>query len=332
MLERIFRWIRSIALWLEACRMVVIVAGIIDWLIGDPQSPFHPVACIGYIIAKVEKYVYPLQRSPKEQIVLGGFGTLLVLLIIGNIIMWGEVLLYHGLPLYVRYLVEAFILSFTICPRSLAKAARDVQMALQYRHLQRARYYVSHIVGRDTKQLTAGEIVRATVETVAENTIDGIISPLFFYLLFGIPGAVLYRTVNTLDSMWGYKNERFLYFGRVAARLDDIGNYIPARITFFLLVVVSWVVHLDSKGAWCMGWRDANKHPSPNGGWAEATVAGALHVQLGGYNSYFGKVSFRAYMGDASEMLAPKHITKAIQLMYGSTGIMIAVVALFRIF
>ena len=158
--------------------------------------------------------------------------------------------------------------------------------------------------------------MRATVETVAENTIDGILSPLFFFALGGAPLAACYRAANTLDSMIGYKNDKYLYFGRFAARLDDVLNYIPARIGALLYILMAALLRYDWKGAWRIVRRDASKHPSPNGGYAEAAVAGALGIRLGGYNSYFGKVSFRAYMGDPRHELGPGHIRQAVHLMY----------------
>lgn len=191
-----------------------------------------------------------------------------------------------------------------------------------------ARIKVGQIVGRDTKHLDSPEVTRATVETIAENTVDGIISPLFFFALGGLPLAVVYRAANTLDSMIGYKNDRYLYFGRVAARVDDVLNYIPARLTGLLLIAVAAILGYDAKQAWAIMRRDAKKHPSPNGGYAEATVAGALGIRLGGHNRYFGKDTFREYMGDAGRELEPIHIKQTIRLMYGSSLLAGALTAL----
>ena len=155
---------------------------------------------------------------------------------------------------------------------------------------------------------------------MAENTSDGIIAPLFFYFIGGLPGAAVYKAVNTLDSMMGYKNDRYLYYGRVAARIDDIFNYIPARLTGISFVAAAALGESDSKKAFQIMLRDARKHPSPNGGYAEAPVAGALHIRLGGYNSYFGTTSFRAYMGDDDEPLEAEKIRQAVHLMYTATA------------
>lgn len=175
---------------------------------------------------------------------------------------------------------------------------------------------VGKIVGRDTDHLDSPEVTRATVETIAENTIDGIVSPLFFFAIGGLPLAVVYRAANTLDSMIGYKTDKYIYFGRVAARVDDVLNYIPARICALLFIAAAACLGYDAKGAWRIMRRDASKHPSPNGGYAEATVAGALGIRLGGHNRYFGKDTFREYMGDADHELEPQYIRKAMYLMY----------------
>ena len=185
--------------------------------------------------------------------------------------------------------------------------------------LENARYKVGWIVGRDTENLSPQEVSRAAIETVAENTVDGIISPLFFFLIGGLPLVYLYRAINTMDSMLGYKNDRYLYFGRVAARIDDVANYIPARITGIIFVVSAFVLRLNTTNSWKMLRRDASKHPSPNGGWAEASVAGALEIRLGGYNFYFGRETFRAYMGEPLQEMGPQHIMTCIQMMYTAT-------------
>ena len=226
-------------------------------------------------------------------------------------------------------LIEALILSFMISPRSLAEAGQELHHLLIIGDIEEARRKVGWIVGRDTDKLDEPEIVRATVETVAENTVDGIVSPLFFFMIGGLPLAIAYRAANTMDSMIGYKNDKYIYFGRTAARLDDVMNYIPARLTALLFIASATMLRLDYKNAITMMKRDANKHPSPNGGYAEATVAGALHIRLGGYNSYFGKMSFREYMGDPVEVLAPQHIMLTIKMMYTATILFLIINCIF---
>ena len=296
--------------------ITAIAAFFIDAVIGDPRSNLHPVVLIGRLIAGLERTLYSKEATPRWQMISGGVLVVLVLVFtflavngIMNLVgLWGNSVL--------TMIVEAFLLSFTISPKSLAAAGKELYGYLLAKDMEQARFKVGWIVGRDTENLDAGEISRATVETIAENTVDGIISPLLFFAIGGVPLAFVYRAVNTLDSMVGYKNERYLYFGRIAARIDDVLNYIPARITGLLFVISALILGFDWKKSWKILRRDASKHPSPNGGWAEASVAGALHIRLGGYNSYFGKVHFRAYMGDPMEDLSPGNIMQTIRMMY----------------
>ena len=243
-----------------------------------------------------------------------------MIVVVAYVVGFAVELLSHAMPaLAAQVFIQALVLSFMISPRTLADAAREIYWLLESENLPRAREKVGWIVGRDTANLNEAEVSRATVETVAENTVDGVISPLFYFAVGGLPLAVAYRAINTMDSMLGYKNEKYFYFGRVAARLDDIANFIPARLTGLLFVCAAIVLHLDWRNAFNMMRRDASKHPSPNGGWAEATVAGALNIRLGGTNYYFGEPHFRAYMGEPNEILEAAHILGAIRLMYTAT-------------
>ena len=296
-----------------------ILAFLLDSLIGDPRSRFHPVVLIGQLIAGLEKMLYPSGGSSRRKF-FSGFILMLLVLIVSYTVT--AVILYGVARFNVPYLamgVEALILSFMISPRNLAEAGREIQTYLREGNIQEARFKVGWIVGRDTDKLSVSEITRATVETIAENIVDGVISPLFFFCLGGAPLAVAYRAANTMDSMIGYKNDKYLYFGRAAARFDDAWNYIPARLTGLLLIVAAWLLKYDWRAAWRMMRRDAAKHPSPNGGFTEATVAGALGIRLGGLNYYFGRPSFRTYMGEPKQELAPRHIGEVTRLMYAAT-------------
>ena len=294
------------------------LAMILDQLIGDPQSRFHPVILMGNSISFLEKHLRKETASPPCQMLAGL--VLVILLLTG---VYGSVFFFLQSIQEFFHLsagnfsfVSACFLLFTISPKSLAAAGREIYQYLQQGNLKQARFKVGWIVGRDTKNLDVPNVTRATVETIAENIVDGIISPLFFFLLGGAPLAMLYRAANTMDSMLGYKNEKYLYFGRPAARLDDLLNYIPARLTGILLVFSAAILRLDWQNACRMMLRDAKKHPSPNGGYPESAVAGSLGVQLGGLNYYFGKPSFRAYMGEPLHMLQPIHILQTIRMMY----------------
>ena len=299
--------------------ITAVAAFLFDALIGDPRSKFHPVVLMGNLISFLEKILRRDADGYIKKICKGGVLVILVLAISYGAGVLILVLANFTKSFTVKIFIEAIVLSFMISPRSLAEAGRELYYLLTVGNLAGARYKVGWIVGRDTNYLNEHEIVRATVETVSENTVDGIISPLFYFAVGGLPLAVAYRAVNTMDSMLGYKNEKYLYFGRVAARLDDVANFIPARLTAILFIAAAFMLNLDYKNAFEMMRRDAHKHPSPNGGYAEATVAGALNIQLGGINSYFGVPHFRAYMGDPNEMLEPAHILGAIRLMYTAT-------------
>ena len=312
--------------WLLAAILAVIpvAALVVDTVFGDPRSDWHPVVLIGRVISFYEGILYPKKGASHGNTFLRGMLTVLLVLATVGIVVGVLTWISHlgGIVLYAA--VSTVVLYFTITPRALARDGLEIYHLLKDGDIVLARKRLSWIVGRDTENLEEGDIARGTIETVAENTTDGIISPLFYFLLFGPVGAALYRAGNTMDSMLGYKNERYLYFGRFAARLDDVLNYIPARLTFLLFVAASFLMQLDWRNAISIGLRDASKHPSPNGGYAEATVAGAMHVRLGGYNYYEGKPEFREYMGDPDTPLKADHIMTSIMLMYGATVLFIA--------
>ena len=289
-----------------------------DFLIGDPRGAWHPVVLIGKLIALLEKGLLRENLTAKSK---NKRGALLVVIVIGIVytITWAIVDATEQLPHTAQYVVQGLLLSFTISPRALKEAGMEIYHFLQEGNLPEARRKVGWIVGRDTDKLNEGEITRATVETVAENITDGIISPFFFAVLGGVPLAFAYRAVNTMDSMVGYKNDKYLDFGMPAARFDDVCNWVPARLTAMLLLLATRLCGYDVRGAYHCLKRDASLHPSPNSGWAEATVAGALGVQLGGLNYYFGRPSLRARMGDATKPLTAVNILETIKLMYVAT-------------
>ncbi len=301
-----------------------VLAFFTDSLIGDPRTGMHPVVIMGRFIGWLEKFFRRDADSPNTQIFKGAILVLLVLSVSWGI-TYGLLLLAGKLSNICADILGVLLLSFFICPRSLAEAGFELRKLLEAGDLSEARRKVGWIVGRDTDALDEAEITRATVETIAENTVDGIIAPLFFYFIGGVPMAALYRAANTMDSMLGYKNEKYLYFGRAAARVDDVLNIIPARITGILTVVSAMLMNYNWKNSWKIMVRDASGHPSPNGGYPEASTAGALNIRLGGFNYYFGKKSFRAYMGDNIEVLTRKKIYEAVMLMYVNTVLFIAI-------
>ncbi len=299
--------------------ITAIFAFLVDCLIGDPRSSLHPVVLIGKLISFFEGLLYHEQDSDRKKL-FNGFVLMVCVLSVSYGVAEGIVRLaaLSG-NVYVSIAVQAVFLSFMISPRNLAEAGREIRDYLLDGNLEMARFKVGWIVGRDTDKLTEGEATRATVETISENTVDGVISPLFYFFIGGLPLAVAYRAANTMDSMVGYKNDKYLFFGRAAARADDVWNFIPARLTGFMFVAAAFLLGLDWRGAWRILRRDAAKHPSPNGGWTESTVAGALGIRLGGLNYYFGKPSFRTYMGEPLHELEAKHISLAIRMMYTVT-------------
>ena len=310
--------------------IIAVVAFLLDALIGDPRSKFHPVVLIGKLISLLERFLRRDTDSPIKKVFKGGvlvYAVVIVSLAVGFAI---ENFSLQIPSLAAQIFIQALVLSFMISPRTLSYAAHEIYYLLENDNLPRAREKVGWIVGRDTANLNEAEVTRATVETVAENTVDGIISPLFFFALGGLPLAIFYRAVNTMDSMLGYKNERYFYFGRIAARLDDVANWIPARLTAILFIGAAVILRLDYKNAFAMMKRDASKHPSPNGGYAEATVAGALNIRLGGVNYYFGQPHFRAYMGEPNESLEAAHILGTIRLMYTATILFLMCACLIR--
>lgn len=288
---------------------------LLDTLVGDPRSKYHPVVLIGNCISFYEHLLYKKNTIARNQILLG-ISTVLLVLMTVMLIVTGLLFIGGTIHPIGYFIVSLLCLYIAISPRCLAEAGIEIANLLRKQDISEARRKVGWIVGRKTSELDESEITRATIETVAENTVDGIISPLFWFVLLGPWGAIGYRAINTMDSMLGYKNERYLYFGRFAARLDDVVNYIPARITCVLFVTASFLCGKDWKHAIRIAIRDAYKHPSPNGGYAEAPVAGALHIRLGGQNVYHDKVTFRAYMGDPITSMVGKHIYQTIYLMY----------------
>lgn len=295
----------------------------LDAVIGDPRSKYHPVVLIGNLISLLERRLLCTECIPARKYIAGFFLVIIVLTIVyGGV--WLVIAALQLLGPVAQVAGGALLLSFAITPRSLAEAGREIEGLLTAGNIDEARRKVGWIVGRDTDQLTVPEVTRATVETVAENIVDGIISPLFFFAIGGVPLAFLYRAVNTMDSMVGYKNSRYREFGMAAARTDDICNYIPARITGCLLVIAAFILGYNTTNAVKIIRRDAGKHPSPNSGIPEAGVAGALGVQLGGLNYYGGIASNRAKMGDPVFELAPSHIGKTINIMYLVTVLFIA--------
>ncbi len=301
--------------------VMVVIAIAIDLAVGDPRSIPHPVVLIGRFISAFERL---WNRGTAQQRRVSGF--LLTTMVVGGVwgISWLMLALLERLHPGLALIAELWLLSTTLAIKGLGDAASAVIKPLTQGDLPAARKALGMIVGRDTQNLDEAEITRGTVETVAENTVDGIAAPLFFALIGGAPLALAYKAVNTLDSMVGYKNQRYADFGYASAKLDDVANWVPARLTALclwlagLLLSTSGILTLRWQGALRGTCRDAPRHPSPNAGWPEAIVARLLGVQLGGTNFYQGVASHRATLGEPLESLRVAHISGTVSLMHGA--------------
>jgi adenosylcobinamide-phosphate synthase len=286
-----------------------------DLLLGDPRWLPHPVKLIGRFAAALET---PLRRAVPSARTAGVIVVAMVLGATGSA-TWLLITAAGRVHPLAGEVVSIVLLYLCLAARDLARHSYRVYRALADGDLASARERVAMLVGRDTDRLDEPEIVRAAVESVAENIVDGVTAPLFFALIAGPIGAMLYKAVNTLDSTFGYKNERYLHFGWASARLDDLVNYVPARVTAPLVSLAAVLLGLDPLGALRIFVRDGRKHPSPNSGLTEAAVAGALRLQLGGLNYYFGQPTERPRMGDPGKPSRPAHILKANTLMMATS-------------
>ena len=291
------------------------LAWLLDFTLGDPQNWPHPVRWIGNLINAVQRVVRRFCHSDRALRIGGGVMWLVVVGLTYGI-AWGVLKLAASIHPWLGWGVEVWMIFTVLAGRCLARCAQDVARPLREGHLGESRLKLSWIVGRDTSALQPEQINRAVVETVAENTVDGIIAPLFFLLLGGAPLAMAYKAVNTLDSMVGYKHEKYRAIGMVSARLDDVANSLPARLSWLLISAAAFLCRLDGVHALRIGWRDRYNHSSPNCAWSEATVAGALGIRLGGPNDYFGQRVDKPWIGDAHRAIAIDDISQTIRLMW----------------
>lgn len=311
---------------LIALSTAALAAGfLLDLLIGDPHGWPHLIRGFGRLIMVLEKLFYPMRNKR-----LGG--TLLVVCII---------IVCTGLPAaalcgawqlspWAYLALESLLCWQLLAVKSLRDESRAVYGALSQGNLPDARKAVSMIVGRDTAQLDETGVTRAAVETVAENTADGVAAPLLYIMLGGAALGCFCKAVNTMDSMVGYKNERYLDFGRFAARLDDVLNFIPARLCALVMIVAAWVTGLNAKGAYRIWRRDRRNHASPNSAQTEAVMAGALGIRLAGDAWYFGTLHKKPTIGDDVRSIEAKDICRAHWMLYATAVLLLLLALIFR--
>ena len=294
-----------------------IVAGfILDLIFGDPHWLPHPICLIGNLIGFLEKNLRRLLAPGKTALLLGGALMVVIVLSLSFAVPYAVLMLAEQVNPWLRFALETIMFYQIFATKCLRDESMKVYTALHNNDLEDARVKLSWIVGRDTKELTREEVTKGAVETVAENTADGIIAPMFYMFIGGAPLAFLYKGINTMDSMVGYKNDKFLYFGRCAAKLDDVANFIPARITGILMILASYFLNMNAAGAWKIFWRDRYNHLSPNSAMTESVTAGALNIQLGGDHYYFGKLVHKDTIGDNIRPVVAEDIVAVNNLLY----------------
>jgi len=290
----------------------IVLAYILDLIFGDPIWLPHPVRVIGYLAQRLES---PLRKAIKNERLAG---IIFAAVIIGAVYGLSFVVISIAAHLhrYFGFILAVFFIYTSLAIKDLKIESMRVHQALEKQDIDSARKNLSLIVGRDTQNLNDKDIIRATVETIAENVVDGIISPLFYAFLGGAPLALAYKAANTLDSMVGYKNDKYRNFGWASARIDDLLNFIPARISGFLLAFASALAGADAINSFKVFLRDAGKNPSPNSGIPEAAMAGALKIQLGGLNYYNSIPVLKPFIGEEIYPLEIEHIRKSIRIAY----------------
>ena len=304
---------------------------VLDAIFGDPAWLPHPVVYMGKAISRLEKFLRTrLPKTPQGEL-LGGAVVAFCLpvgtLLFTGLVCWGAAMLHPLLGLA----VQMFWCGQALAAKGLVQESTKVYAELKKGSLPAARKAVSRIVGRDTEALTAEGVTKAAVETVAENASDGVIAPLLYMLLGGAPLALTYKAINTMDSMLGYKNERYLWFGRAAARLDDAANYIPSRLSALFLIASAALTGQDARGALRIWRRDRRRHASPNSAQTESAAAGALGIQLAGPAYYFGELHDKPTIGDAQREIVPQDILRINRMLYAASFLSFAIFAGLRI-
>ena len=312
--------------------LVALVMGyILDLIFGDPYWMPHPVRFIGNLISILEKVIRRFMPKTKRGEYIGGIILTVMVVSISMVIPLVIILMAKSINTYLALTVETFMCYQILATKSLKVESMKVYDELAKNDLPSARKAVSMIVGRDTKDLTFSGVAKAAVETVAENTSDGIIAPMIFIAIGGAPMGFFYKAINTMDSMVGYKNEKYMNFGRFAAKLDDVVNYLPARISAYQMILSSFFLRYDYKNAFKIYKRDRYNHASPNSAQTGSVCAGALDVQLAGNAYYFGKLYEKPTIGDDIREINYDDIKKANRLLYCTSIISIVIISVIKI-
>ena len=312
--------------------LVALVMGyILDLIFGDPYWMPHPVRFIGNLISILEKVIRRFMPKTKRGEYIGGIILTVMVVSVSMVIPLVIILMAKSINTYLALTVETFMCYQILATKSLKIESMKVYDELAKNDLPSARKAVSMIVGRDTKDLTFSGVAKAAVETVAENTSDGIIAPMIFIAIGGAPMGFFYKAINTMDSMVGYKNEKYMNFGRFAAKLDDVVNYLPARISAYQMILSSFFLRYDYKNAFKIYKRDRYNHASPNSAQTESVCAGALDVQLAGNAYYFGKLYEKPTIGDDIREINYDDIKKANRLLYCTSFISIVIISVIKI-
>ena len=303
---------------MELSILAVVLGFVLDLLIGDPHWLYHPIRLVGALISALEKLLRGVFPKNKNGELTAGVFLLALTAGITTGCAWGLLYLAGRIHPWVRFALETVMCYQLLATKALKDETMKVYTALSQVDLKQARYAVSMVVGRDTEVLDETGVTKAAVETVAENASDGVIAPLLFLAIGGAPLGFFYKAVNTMDSMVGYKNDKYLYFGRAAARFDDVLNYIPARLSGALMSAAASFCGLDAGNAWKIFLRDRRNHSSPNSAHTEAAAAGALHIQLAGNAYYFGKLYEKPTIGDPDRPVEYEDIRRVNRLLYAT--------------
>ena len=294
---------------------ILAAAFLLDCLLGDPRWLPHPICLMGKLIAGTEK---GLRRLVKNEF-FGGLLLVIVVITVSTAVPWAILILVGMINPWLETVLQVWFCYQILAMKSLRTESMRVYTPLKAGDLPLARKYLSWIVGRETDPLDEEGVAKAAVETVAENTSDGVVAPLIFMAIGGAPLGFLYKAINTMDSMIGYKNDKYIRFGRAAARLDDAANFIPARLSALLMILAAYILRFDGGNARRIYWRDRRNHKSPNSAQTESVCAGALHIQLAGPAVYFGKLVEKPTIGDRDRSTTAEDICLANRLMIGTS-------------